>query len=102
MKLCLSAGQGGCFTAKSDMKSVFRNLPIKPQDRKWLVMKATNPKDGIEYYFIDKCLPFGASISCSHFQRVSNAIQHILKFRTKADANNYFVMTSSVKVHSTQ
>ena len=39
VQLYLQAGQG-CYTAKSDMKSAFRNLPIRPQDRKWLVMKA--------------------------------------------------------------
>ena len=65
------------------MKSVFRNLPIKPEDRKWLVMKAVDPADGVTYYFMDKCLPFGASISCTHFQRVSNAIAHIFNWRTK-------------------
>lgn len=71
------------------MKSTFRNLPIRPVDRKWLVMKVMNPQDGKTYYFVDKCLPFGASISCSHFQRVSDSIQHIFKFRSKSDANNY-------------
>ena len=33
----------------------------------------------ISPYFIDKCLPFGASISCSHFQRLSNALRHIVQ-----------------------
>ena len=52
-------------------------------------MKAQNPKNGKWYYFIDKCMPFGASISCSHFQRFSNAIAHIVKFYTKRDNINY-------------
>ena len=30
---------------------------------------------------MDKCLPFGASISCSHYQRFSNSLKHLLKFR---------------------
>ena len=53
-------------------------------------MKAQSPIDGQWYYFIDKCLPFGASISCSHFQRVLNAIAHIVKFKTKQDLINYW------------
>ena len=34
------------------------------------------------FFFVDKCLPFGASISCSHFQRFSNALTHIFEFIT--------------------
>ena len=71
------------------MKSAFKNLPIRPEDRRWLVLKATHPIMGVQYYFIDKCMPFGSSISCSHFQRVSNAIHHIFKVKTKNDPNNY-------------
>ena len=52
-------------------------------------MKAKSPLDGNTYYFVNKSLPFGASISCSHFQRVSNAIAHIVKFRSKEDLINY-------------
>ena len=88
IRLCLAAGKG-YFTAKSDMKSAFRNLPIRPCDHKWLVMKVHNPRDSKFYYFVDKCLLFGASISCSHFQRVSNAIQYIFQFRTNSEADNY-------------
>ena len=40
------------------MQSAFHNLPIRPQDRKWLVMKAKNPEDGKFYYFVDKCFTF--------------------------------------------
>lgn len=67
------------------MKSAFRNLPIRKSDWKYLVMRCLNPMTNKYQYFIDKCLPFGASISCSHFQRVSNAISHIVQF--KAEAN---------------
>ena len=45
-------------------------------------MKARNPVDGKWYYFVDKCLMFGAAISCAHFQRVSNAIAHLVRWRT--------------------
>ena len=52
-------------------------------------MKARSPLDGLFYYFVDKCLPFGASISCALFQRVSNAIAHIVSHRTGKELVNY-------------
>ena len=67
---CLRAGKG-CFISRSDMKAAFRNLGISPRYFKYLVMKARNPEDGKWYYMVDKCLPFGASISCSLFQSFS-------------------------------
>ena len=88
IQLCLQQGKG-CKIAKSDMKSAFRNLGIKPQHWKYLIMKAVNPMDGQTYYFVDKCLPFGASISCSHFQRFSNAVKHIVQWKTKKNLVNY-------------
>ena len=71
------------------MKSAFRNLQIKPSDWRWLVMMARHPISGNKYYFYDKALPFGHSISYSNFQRVSNAIQWIFKHKTGKKANNY-------------
>ena len=88
IQLCLREGKN-CKLSKSDMKSAFRNMGIKKKDWKYLVMKATSPSDGKTYYFVDKCLPFGASISCSHFQRFSNAIKHIVQFKTKKELVNY-------------
>ena len=64
-------------------------MGIKRKHWKFLIMKAESPIDGKTYYFVDKCLPFGASISCSHFQRFSNAIKHIVCWRTKSDLVNY-------------
>ena len=78
-----------CWGGKSDFKSVFRGLPIRAQDWRYLVMKAVNPLDNKTYFFIDKCLPFGASISCSHFQRFSNAIAHIVAYRSNRESINY-------------
>ena len=77
---CLEEGKF-CFMGKSDMKSAFRNLGVRPDQFCWLVMKARSPFDGEFYYFLDKCIPFGSSVSCSHFQRVSDAIAHIVRFR---------------------
>ena len=52
-------------------------------------MMCESPFDHKEYFFIDKCLPFGAAISCAVFQDISNAIAHIVRTRTKKDLVNY-------------
>ena len=52
-------------------------------------MKARSPLDGAWYYFIDKCLPFGTAISCALFQAVSDALAHIVQYRTKKKPINY-------------
>ena len=43
-------------------------------------MKAQDPKTNEWFYFVDKCLPFGSSISCALFQRFSNALKHLTEF----------------------
>ena len=88
IKLCMYEGKF-CYIARSDMKSAFRNLGLLPEDYCWLLMKAKNPIDGKIYWFVDKCLPFGGSISCSHFQRFSNGVAHIVSVKTGKDLVNY-------------
>ena len=63
--------------AVADLKSAFRMVPLAPHWWGLLVMKARHPKSGKWFYFIDKCLPFGAAISCAIFQRWLNALTHI-------------------------
>ena len=65
---------------KTDVKSAFRILCLRVSVFWLLVMCAEHPITGEKYYFIDKCLPFGHSISCALFQKFSNAIAHIFKF----------------------
>ena len=79
------------FYSKSDVQSAFRLVPLKRKCWKWLIFKAINPSTGKICYFTDKCLPFGRSISCSHFQKFSNAIRHILevKIRRPLSITNY-------------
>ena len=87
IRLCLEAGKN-CKLSRSDIRSAFRNLDMRKLDWKYLIMKARSPFDHKWYYFVDKCLPFGASISCAHFQLVSDAIAHVVKFRTKKELVN--------------
>ena len=75
----------------SDVQSAFRLVPLKPGCWMWLIMKAQDPKTGQWKYFVDKCLPFGASISCAVFQRFSDALKFLIEIRAKAEkaVSNY-------------
>ena len=88
VKLCLQEGRG-CYVAKSDMSSAFRHVPMRPDQWFLLVMKAVHPSTGQVFYFVDKCLPFGSSISCAIFQAISDAIAYIVACKTKRDNVNY-------------
>ena len=77
------------YMGKSDVRSAFRVLPLSRRSWPWLIMIALNPKMKKWQYFVNKCLPFGASISCALFQRVSNAIRHIVQYQTGSPLTNY-------------
>ena len=88
VKLCLQEGRG-CHIGKSDMSSAFRHVPMAPDQWWLLVMKAEHPKTVKTWFFVDKCLPFGSSISCAIFQAVSDAIAWIVKHRSRKPNVNY-------------
>ena len=67
VKLCLQEGKG-CYIGKSDMSSAFRHVPMASSEWWLLVMKAIHPTSGEVKYFVDKCMPFGSSISCAIFR----------------------------------
>ena len=52
-------------------------------------MKALDPLSRKWKFFIDKCLPFGAAISCALFQAFSDAVAHIVSARTEKKLVNY-------------
>ena len=68
---------GQLFFAKSDCSHTFRIIPTLPRQRKFLTMMAKDPITGERWYFIDLCLPFGASISCATFQMFSDSLKAI-------------------------
>ena len=80
--LKIAEAKGQVMLAKSDLMSAFRIIPITKAHWCWLVLKAEDPRDEHVKYFVDKCLPFGASISCSHFQRFSNALKFLVEYIT--------------------
>ena len=78
------------FLGKTDLLSAFHVLPLLIECIHWLMMMAQDPTDGKWKYFIDKCLPFGASISCAHYQRFLNDLCHIVEVYTgKKSITNY-------------
>ena len=77
VRLCIAAGKG-CKCGKSDFSSAFRHLGLRPEDWMLMVMKAEHPTSGKIYYFVDKCLPFGAARSCALFQAFSDAVAHVV------------------------
>ena len=89
VRLCMQWGEQICYAAKSDLTSAFRHICINKKYWFVLVMKAKSPIDGKTYYFFDKCLPFGAAISCAIFQAFSNALAHIVRYYTEAENLNY-------------
>ena len=82
-EICNIDGKRVIFLGKTDLFSAFRVLPLRKDCFQWLVLMAEDPKDGKFKFLIDKCLPFGALISCSHYQRFSNALRHILESKTQ-------------------
>ena len=79
------------YYAKTDVRSAFRIVPLKVKLFCLLVMMVRNPQTGEPEFFADKCLPFGASISCVLFQKVSDALKWITeyKIRQKKRITNY-------------
>ena len=86
--LCIEVGIQG-KVAKSDMSMAFRNVPMNKESWPWLVLMAYHPVRGEKFYFVDKCMPFGSSISCAIFQEFSNSIAFLVKCRTGKPLINY-------------
>ena len=76
VKLCLKEGVG-CMVCKSDMSSALRHVPLAKNQWWLLIMKAEHPTTKETMFFVDKCLPFGSSISCAIFQ-LSQMLLHRL------------------------
>ena len=72
--------------------------------KKWcwaILLKPQHPKTGDWLYFFDKCLPFGASISCKLFQDFSDAVIQLVQYRTQKRPINYlddFFFTALLKL----
>ena len=63
----------GCSLIKVDIKSAFRLIPINPDDFDLLGMCFEGN------YYVDKCLPFGLSVSCAIFEKFSCFLEWAIK-----------------------
>ena len=101
---------GNCkdiFYCKMDLKSAFRLVCMSPDSWKWLVLKAVDPETQKTWFFVDKNMPFGSSISCSIFQEFSESLRHIVEYRTRKPmaVTNYlddFLFVSTTVRHCNQ
>ena len=64
----ISLLEAGAELGKVDMKNAFRLIRVYPGDFHLLCYKFKDK------YYIDKCLPFGCSISCSIFEKLSTFV----------------------------
>ena len=71
------------WMGKTDLSSAFRVLPLSKKCWFLLVMMVKDPVTGKTCFFVDKCLPFGSSISCALFQSFSDDLAHLLNFDTR-------------------
>ena len=67
------------FLGKGDVRSAFRIILGHLKNLPWTVLKARHPVTKKTYCFVDKNLPYRASISCVLFQRFSNAIKYLIE-----------------------
>ena len=84
------------YFVKSDVQSAFRVVLLNKRSCTSKIMYLKGHYEGRKphnwryiIFFLDKCLPFGASINCALFQRVSDAIRHITQYKTGSDITNY-------------
>ena len=61
----------GALLYKIDISRAFRHVKIDPADYKYLGLHFQN-------YFLDSCLPFGFRHGSAIFQRLSDAVRHII------------------------
>lgn len=74
----------GCLLGKLDIKSAFRLLPVSPSEFDQLGFVF----DGKFYY--DKAMPFGCSISCASWEKVSTFLECITKLESQnGDLKHY-------------
>ena len=67
-KLIKRLGGGGCFMAKTDVKSAFRIIPFHPADYPLLRIRCDN------LFYFDRTLAIGLSSSCVIFESFSTAL----------------------------
>ena len=89
VKMCMQLDSDTIFVRKSDMSMAFRHVPLRVKDFELLILKASHSITNKMYWFVEKCLPFGSSISCVIFQAVSDSIAHTVEYQMNKPNLNY-------------
>jgi len=74
VRLIRKAGRGS-YLAKTDIKSAFRIIPIRPADYCLLGMQWRGS------YFYDRCMPMGCASSCQTFETFSSAVEWVARVK---------------------
>ena len=82
----------GCMIYKIDIKRAFRHVKLDPLDYDLLGLR----QDG---WFLDTCLPFGFRHGSALFQRLSDAVRHMMRQRDY-DVINYIDDILGIEVPS--
>ena len=78
IRLIQQAGGKGSLLAKVDIKSAFRIIPVRQEDRELLGIHWKNK------FYVDRCLPFGLRSAPFLFNEFAHALEWILR-------NNYSI-----------
>lgn len=89
IQACLRNENRAPYLSRSDLKNAFRLCPISIPDRRWLVMMAHHPTTDQKFYFTDLNLSFGSSSSCKMFNKMTQALRHIIMTKTGGEVIGY-------------
>ena len=103
LELLKKHGSVPLYFSKMDVMSAFCLVPVQPDQRFLLLMKAYHPISNQLFYFTEKNLPFGASSSCQIFQSFSDSLKHLVEqitgksFQVTAYLDDYMFVETSIK-----
>lgn len=90
----------GCFLSKTDVKSAFRLIPIRPDEYHLLGFKWQG------MFYFDACLPMGCSTSCAIFEEFSTSLEWMainsLKITAMVHILDDFLIISKNKISANQ
>ena len=79
LRILEDQGADVIYYAKTDVKSAFRLVPGQPEQFCWLILKCEDPVTKTDKFFVDKNMPFGASISCALYQEFSESLRFLIE-----------------------
>jgi hypothetical protein len=75
----------GALIAKADIKSAFRLIRVHPADFELLGLNMNGK------FYVDKCLPFGCSISCKIFEICSTFLEWLVRKKSEVETVHHYL-----------